>query len=218
MHPDISIEAGNVYFTGNPYTTTRERPQSILALFTAMAESDSVADEPTLTACTVNAPLLAHIARPQAYAAMRELLAVKNPAPMLELMHKRDVLKYAFGFPVTDFSPLISLKKVETLSEATSPWQSRLILLLLVAPMPPEEALKHLDTFWGLTTEDSTYLKDLLDFFPAADSAMPKEERHALVEKYNAEFLKSLFYLRWALEDDIDAAKKSYLKALVIGK
>jgi poly(A) polymerase len=209
------LAAGRVCFTQNPYTQTRADANRIVRYFRFWSLfGKEKMDEVILRACTTNAPLLLEIRRPRAYAEVRKLLELPKPKPLLEVMHDRHILKYAFGLPLSDFSLLTVLETIEAAAGQQSPWYTKLFLLLLTAPLPPEKALEHLLTFWEFEPPQKTFLQDLFDFFPAADPAMPESEKTALIEKYGANFWRSMLFLRWALEDDIEATKALYIAAL----
>jgi poly(A) polymerase len=209
------LTEGRVRFIRNPYTQTRENPKYILRYFRFWVRFGKEAPDATiLAACAANARLLPEIERARVYTEMRKLLSLPRPAGVLELMHRQQVLPYALGFPVNDFSPLLALELIEAQAGEQSPWYVRLFLLLMAAPLPPEKALEHLRMFWGFKPEQMKYLELILDYFPAADPAMPVDKKQALVKEFGVNFVKSLFFLRWTLEDDIAAQKDAYLAAL----
>ncbi len=193
MSEDVEIENGVAYFSGNPYTLLREKPERLVAFFSAAGAQSAVPDKAALAACKTFAPQLTAVDRAALYAEARALLTEPQAAAALSMLRDHKIIQYVFGFPLTDMSIMAALP-------AESPWQARLVALLLTAPLPPENALKHLVLFWKLSETDAAYLQDLLDLFPAADPAMPKKEKSALEKKYDADFVKSLFLLRHALE------------------
>jgi hypothetical protein len=214
MHPGIEIDSGHVYFSQNPYTATRENPESILHFFYTVGESGGIPDTVALAACETHAPLLAGIHRPVVAKHMRNLLALANIVPLIQLMHERKVLQYVLGFILTDLSLLLPLQEIEAMTNRASPWEVRLILLLLAVPMPPEKSLAHLTMFWEMLPKEVKTIERLLEYFPAAEPTMPEEKKQEICKEWGEDFMRSLFLLRWALEDDMAAAKMAYLAAL----
>lgn len=189
----FDIENGVAYFAENPYTVLREHPERLVAFFSAAAAKNAVPDKAAAAACKTFAPMLAKIDRAALYAEAQALLAEPQAAPALSMLRDHKIIQYVFGFPLADMSIMAALP-------SESPWQARVVALTLTAPLPPEDALKHLILFWNLSDDDAGYLTDLLDLFPAADPDMPKAEKAALAKKYDADFVKSLFFLRKTLE------------------
>jgi len=210
----LEVDERGVAFVGNPYTLTRERPDLIVRFFCALTLYGKEPGAPELGAVTVNAPRLAEIDRTLLYARMREVFSLPVPCAALALMQRENVLKYALGFPVEDFALLATLENIEHLIGRESAWQVRLVLVLLSAKLPPEKALEHLEKFWHLPPAEKEYLEKLLEYFPAADPAMRKEQKTELIKTHGENFVRNLFLLRWAMEEDVEAVKTSYLTAL----
>jgi len=213
---DRGLEVGErgVVFAGNPYTLTRERPDLIVRFFCALALYGKEPGPAEVGAITLNAPRLAEIDRALLFARMREVFSLPVPRVALELMQRESVLKYAIGFPVEDFALCAALENIEHIIGKESAWQVRLVLVLLGAKLPPETALAHLEKFWHLPPAEKEYLEQLLEYFPAAAPEMPEEQKTALVRSHDRHFLRSLFLLRWTVEENPEAVKVPYLAAL----
>lgn len=157
-------------------------------------------DAATVETCVAYVPRWLHLKRATISSEMRKLLSAPQPYAMLSLMHRCDALKYALGFPIRDYAMLDALARVEHIRNQPSAWQVRLSLLLMSAPLPPDKALAHLVKFWGMDQESEQRLAALLAY--SINDAPPPD------------MAQDVLLVRWALEEDVDAAQNAYLKAL----
>ncbi len=164
--------------------------------------------------CTAHAPKLLRLPRWAIQKEMRKLLSAPNPEKALALMHAHGIFKYVIGFPLDDLSFVTALMRIERIRAQASVWQVRLASMLLSAPFAPEKAISHLVEFWTLDDAARQEISTLLDYVVVADADMPVETQKELSRQWGKETLARLFLLRWAMEDDVDAARGRYMRAL----
>ena len=210
---DLSL--GRLAFIGDPDIRINERAVYILRFFRLYAWYGKTAPEAaSLTACVRRSPAIPNINQEFLRHNMTKLLAAPQPYASLRLMQKHGVLLYAMGFAIKDFTLVEALGKVETLSHATASWHLRAAALFLSAPLPPEKALAHVAGYWGLEKDDIRTISLLLDYCAAADPTLPKAKIKTLTQELGGTAVRDLFLLRWAMEEDVEAASAGYQRAI----
>lgn len=209
------LKAGKIRFAGYPAAKLKKGVRLAIRFFRFHAwYGRGEPDAAGLKACVERAPDLVSLSRAYVFREMRKLLAAPRARDSLALMHKHDVLKYALGFSIHDCALIDALARVEEMRGDGSSWQVRLIPLLMSAPLSPEKALAHLSEFWKIGDETKEELATLLEYMIVADAEMSAETRKELVARLGKETVRNLLLIRWALEDDVEAAKERYLAAI----
>lgn len=209
------LRAGKVRFLEEAKLLISYYPRPIIRFFRFFAwHGKGDPDAESLALCATHAEKILSLSRWIVQAEMRKFLPAPRCFSGLDLMHRYDALKYALGFSIVDLSLIQAMEHVESAVGRSASWQLKVVLLLLSATLPPEQALAHLADFWALEKHVKKDLAVLLDYVATIDVAMPMEVRENLCAQLGGEMAVNLLLLRWALEDDVEAAKEKYLAAI----
>ena len=210
--------AGRVRFVEEPVAKIKSQPYLPLPLryFRFYAWFGKGApDQPSFDAAVALASKMRDIER--RYLIKREmckLLTAPSPYQALALMHQHHVLEHAVGFTLIDNATLEALERIEKRLGQRSPWQVRLLTLLLSAELPPEHAFAILAEYWQMEENIGKKLAELLDHCAVIEPPFATPEKETLLGQFGAHALKDMLVLSWALEEDVDAAAERYEAAL----
>src|SRR5690606_34402093 len=109
-----------------------------------------------------------------------------------------------------DCTLLAAFEKVEVRAGIAPRRRARLVALMLKSSLPPLETLKRLHQSWSLDNDTHRSLKFLLDHEGDKGFSIPSPEEVARMPKPDAIRFQNLLLLRWAREEDMEAASGKY--------
>jgi tRNA nucleotidyltransferase/poly(A) polymerase len=134
---------------------------------------------------------------------MHRFLSAKHPYATLEMLRVHKILPVIMGFEVTSCEPLKKLEAIESEVHFQAQPSVRLLCLLLESDCPASAALEILRKRWNIIPQSIEILvllvRHLKDLRPDVTPAQEQQLRQIFGHRF-----KSLVFLSWALDSDVD--------------